>query len=73
LLVSRTTVSFFNKAFLHGAFQIFDDDWHDYIPIFRATGTKYIISKVKGENSEAFEKHFFSDAACHGTSRVISY
>jgi len=46
-LVSRATVSFFEKDFLHGAFQIFDYDWNDYVPIFRAAGTKYIISKVK--------------------------
>jgi hypothetical protein len=46
--------------FLRGAFQIFDDDWHDYVPIFGAAGTKYVISKVKLKRvSKALEKHFF--------------
>jgi len=46
------------KCFLCGTFQIFDDDWHDYVPIFRAVGTKYIISKVKCEKIKALEKEF---------------
>ena len=40
-MVSRATVSFLKKAFLHGAFQIFDNKFHYYVPIFRAAGTKY--------------------------------
>jgi hypothetical protein len=45
-LAGQLSVSL-KKALLHGAFRIFDDDWHDYVPIFRAAGTKFIISKLK--------------------------
>jgi hypothetical protein len=71
LLFSRATVSFFKKAFLQRAFQIFDDELHDYVPIFHAAGTKHIVSKIKDKKEHGVSL-FFSDAAYYGTSRVIS-
>lgn len=58
-MVSRATVSFFKKALLHGAFQIFDDDLHDNVPIFRAAGMKYIISKAKVKRVRIWKDFFF--------------
>ena len=58
-LAGQMSVSLKWLFFFTWSFSDIGCDWHDYVPIFRAAGTKYVTSKVKGEKSKALENSVF--------------